>query len=177
MRNCLVVVVLVLTGGCSASPQADGRSDAGGDAVVPAPIRIIRGDPATTSWLTLTIEGHGLTALEGRLVSVRIGMPDRAPERLGSGQARVEAGAFSLTFPNVWEPGGVYKQKLVFVDTDGDGACTGADQTCLDYRGSQVDITLTLPGSEPPGAINQELAPGTGPAEACALWNMPWPDI
>jgi hypothetical protein len=182
----LVLVANVVTG-CSASgPRtgADGNASGGdvtapvddaGDAM-PAPVRIIRGDPTTTGWLTLTIEGHGLTALEGRLVSIRIGSPDHPLERLGSGEARVENGAFSITFPNVWEPGGTYKQKLVFVDTDGDSACTGADQTYLEYRASQVDIILTLPDSVPPAPRDLQLYPGTGPTEACPLWNMPWPD-
>jgi len=98
--------------GCSATPSAAGS----GDVVMPAPVRIIRGDPAITTWLTLTIDGHGLTALEGRLVRLRIGTPEYPNERLGAAVARVENGAFSVTFPNVWEPGGTYKRKMVFIE-------------------------------------------------------------
>ncbi len=157
-------------------PPVDGGADG---AVVPAPVRIIRGDPTSTTWLTLTIEGHGLTALEGRLVSVRIGMPDRPPERLGSGQARVENGAFAITFPDVWETGGIYKQKLVFIDMDGDGICTEADKTYSDYRAASEDTVLTLPGSAPPVPLFQlrELRDAAEVTAFCQLWNMPWPDV
>jgi hypothetical protein len=156
-------------------PPVDGGAD---DAVVPAPVRIIRGGPTITTWLTLTIEGHGLTALEGRLVSVRIGMPDRPPERLGSGQARVENGAFAITFPDVWETGGIYKQKLVFIDMDADGVCTEADKTYSDYRAANEDTVLTLPGSMPPVPRLElrELQTVAEVAAFCQLWAMPWPD-
>src|SRR5215204_6104967 len=41
------------------------------------PVRIIRGDPAATTWLDVTIEGVGLGDHNGRLVSARLGIPDR----------------------------------------------------------------------------------------------------
>src|SRR5262245_22910610 len=170
MRKWSIAVLVAVASGCSAAPQI-----ATGDAM-PASVRIIRGDPAITDWVTLTIEGHGLTALEGRLVGARIGNPERPPERLGSGEARVENGAFSLTFPDVWEPGGTYKQKVIVVDTDADGACTAADLVCLDSRASefnQLDVTLTLPGSVPLAASDLQLYPSPFPTETCQLWNMP----
>src|SRR5689334_16001346 len=61
-------------GSIDSPPAVDRGAD---DVVAPEPVRIIRGDPTIASWLTLNIEGHGLTALEGRMVSVRIGLPDR----------------------------------------------------------------------------------------------------
>jgi hypothetical protein len=154
-------------------PPVDGSADG---AVVPAPVRIIRGDP-TKTFLTLTIEGHGLTALEGRLVSVRIGRPDRPPQRLGSGQARVENGAFAITFPDVWECC-LYKRKLVFIDMDDDGMCTVADKAYSDSRPADqgtVLTVLTLAGSVPPDPDPIRVAPDV--AAFCQLWAMPWPDL
>jgi hypothetical protein len=174
-------------GGTDAGGTDAGGTDAGGDAseggtspppdgaITPAPVRIIRGDPTTTRWLTLTIEGYGIDALEGRLVSVRIGMPDRPPERLGSGQARVEGGAFRITFPDGWE-GGLYKRKLAFVDLDADGVCTAADQGYTDYSAAVADTVLTLAGSVPAVPWRLELRPEADPGAFCRLWNEPWPD-
>jgi hypothetical protein len=78
------------------------------------PVRVIRGDSLEDGWQDLTIRGVALHDYEGKVVTVRLGKPDRAPERLGSGQVRVEAGAFELFFPGVWESS-LYKSKLVYM--------------------------------------------------------------
>jgi hypothetical protein len=87
-------------------PAADTAPD-GGDL---QPIRVIRGASDRATWFDLTLVGSGLGAHEGAVVSARIGHPDRPPERLGSGQARITGGAFQLLFPDVLEPD-LYKAK------------------------------------------------------------------
>src|SRR5207253_9212322 len=82
---------LLLAGAGCGSPLPPNGSPAPGAGF--EPIRIIRGDP-TRQFVDLSIVGMGLASVEGRLVTVRIGIPDRAPERLASGQARVTEGGF-----------------------------------------------------------------------------------
>jgi hypothetical protein len=81
------------------------------------PIRI-RGGDSNEFYFDLEIGGQGLTALEGRVVTVRIGDPPLA--RLASGQVRVVGGSFALSLPQVLE-GGLYKTKIIHFDLDGDG--------------------------------------------------------
>src|SRR4051812_20217840 len=76
----------------SGSPAAIDNGDGGSADGGLAPVRIIRGDPAATSWFSLSIEGHGLANEEGRVVTVRVGIAERQPERLASAQARIESG-------------------------------------------------------------------------------------
>src|SRR5438045_3463591 len=91
--------------GCSSSgsPAAVDDADGGNADGGLAPVRIIRGDPSATSWFSLSIEGHGLANEEGRVVTVRIGMAEQPPERLGSAQARIESGAFRIDLPQACE--------------------------------------------------------------------------
>jgi hypothetical protein len=91
------------------------------------PIRTAHCDSDQGMYYALEIEGQGFTDLDGRVVTVRIGRPNTPfYECLGSAQVRVESGAFSLHLPPVLEDG-LYKQKLVHIDVDGDGTCSPAD--------------------------------------------------
>lgn len=90
------------------------------------PIRVIRGSADTKIWHAVVVEGQGFGGLNGRIVTVRIGSADRPPERLGSGQVRIENEAFSIRLPEVMEDS-LYKRKYVHIDADGDGTCTAAD--------------------------------------------------
>jgi hypothetical protein len=156
---------------CFATSLAIGCSDSAPNPASDA-ITIIRGDPTTAEWLTVTIEGRGLVDLEGRVATARIGIPDRPPERLAFGQVRIVDGAFTMTFPDVWEYG-LYKQKLLFIDVDGDGACVaGSDRAFADWRAGGSDLVLTIGGSVPPAQPGAEMLA----ASDCAVMNQPWPD-
>ena len=145
-----------------------------------APVRILRGDPSATRWYSLSIEGHGLANEEGRVVTVRIGMAERPPERLGSAQARIESGAFRIDLPQAAESS-LYKRKLLFIDVDDDGTCTaGVDHVYSDYRALEGgDMTLTLSDSIPAPAGDAAMRLVTDAATAtpsCQVFNDPWPD-
>ena len=152
---------------------------AGGGAGSSGAVRIIRGDPAEQNWFTLIIEGRGLANDEGKVVTARIGEPSRPPERLGSGQVRIQDGAFRIEFPGGCE-GFLYKAKLLYIDVNGDGSCTaGVDRVYRDYRFQTSDIALTLSDSVPPPPSNmQMLLSSTDPpaGSACQALNQPWPD-
>lgn len=142
------------------------------------PARIIRGDPNETNWFSLVIEGRGLADDEGRVVTARIGLPDRPPERLGAGQARVENGAFRIEFRQGCEFS-LYKQKVLFIDMDGDGSCSpGVDRIYFENRALENDLTLTLVDSVPmpPGDAVMPLAFDVFVDTSCQVLNQPWPD-
>lgn len=147
----------------------------GGDSSLEADrVSIIRGDPAQPEWLTLTVEGSGLTADEGRLFTLRIGHPDRAPERLASAQTRVEDGALSIVLADSNERS-LYKRRVGFMDVNGDGICTaGIDRVYSDSRAMLEDSTLTLADSMPAPASNQfeRARAEEGP---CEILNGAWP--
>jgi hypothetical protein len=96
------------------------------------PIRVIRGAADETHWHDLVVMGQGFSGLDGVIVTIRSGDPSRPPERLGSGQVRIDQGAFSIRLPAAVE-NSLYKRKIVHVDADGDGACTDGDFLFADY--------------------------------------------
>jgi hypothetical protein len=108
---------------------------------------------------------------EGKVVTVRLGMPDRPPERLGSGQARIEQGAFELSFPQVWEDS-LYKLKLVYVDLDGDGACDLANDKLFADSRAVMSAELIVRGSGSHEVHDFFLSQQ---AEYCASFNSAWP--
>lgn len=168
-------------GGNSPGPSEGGAFEAGsgglpqgGASSEPTlePVRVTRGDPLENGWQDLTIRGVALADYEGKVVTVRLGMPDRAPERLGSGQARIEAGAFELFFPEVWESS-LYKSKLVYIDVDGDGSCDPLkDRLFADSR-AVVAPELTVRGSG--AAQRADLSTSSDPGH-CAAFNSDWPN-
>ena len=193
-RLSLVLWILMATASCGSSPgRPDGGFGAGGsggdggqDGAPPSDgaqggvgaVRIIRGDPNETTWFGLTIEGRGFTNDEGKLVTARIGMPARPPERLGSAQVRIQDGAFRIEFPQGCE-GFLYKQKVLFIDLDGDGSCApGIDRVYADFRFLDRDITLGLSDSVPAPATDRQMLRSTdAPAASyCQSLNEPWPD-
>jgi hypothetical protein len=132
---------------------------------------VIRGDAMQKVWADLSLRGVGLDEYEGKVVTVRIGMPDRAPERLGSGQAKIEGGAFQLSLPEVWEVS-LYKQKLVYIDVDGDGSCDPSrDRLYADFR-AELESELVVRGSGPREPA--ELFPSDAPYY-CEVFNVAWP--
>jgi hypothetical protein len=135
---------------------------------------VIRGDPEA-SFAKLEIRGIALDSHEGELVTVKIGKPDRPPERLGSGWARIREGAFELSFPAVWEDG-LYKQKLVHIDVDGDGTCTAVgDRLFEDSRGANTP-ELIVRGAGERGQNDIEEVGSTSEAESlCGILNAEWP--
>ncbi len=136
---------------------ADPVSDAGGDdldgppVVVDAadsgttlePIRVTEGknDASAASYHDLRFVGAGLDQYEGAMVTFRIGSPT-GPWRLGSGQARIEMGAFDVLFPAAIAP--IYEPKLAHIDADGSGACEVGEPAFDDSGLSQTDLTLTV---------------------------------
>jgi hypothetical protein len=155
----------VATGGAAAGGATGGSA---GDAL--EPVRVIRGDPAAT-FADLTIRGEGLDASEGKRVLVRLGWPDRPPERLGSGEARVEGGAFELFFPAVWEKY-LYKTKLVLIDLDDDGVCDPAKDLMFgDSRADPVDTLVASRNSSVPDRMFE-----TTDSFYCHWYNEPWPE-
>src|SRR6266498_4165579 len=175
----LGAVALCCGVGCSSSgtPAAVDNADGGNADGGLAPVRIIRGDPSAPSWFSLAIEGHGLANEEGRVATVRIGMAQRPPERLGSAQGRIESGAFRIDLPQACETF-LYKRKLLFIDVDDDGTCTaGVDHLYSDYRAQEGDLTLTLSDSVPPPASDAAMRLVTDAATAtpgCQVFNDPW---
>ena len=174
-------VLACLAAACSSSSGslADGPDGAASTDADARAVRIIRGDPNEMTWFGLTVEGRGLTNHEGSLVIMRIGMPDRPPERLGSGQVRIRDGAFRIEFPLGCE-GFLYKQKLLFIDVDADGICTpGVDRVYKDYRFLDRDMTLTLSDSVPAAPVDSQMLLSTGdPPETthCQSLNGSWPE-
>lgn len=168
---------LLLAFGCGGRARV-GTPDGGEatDAELQA-VRIIRGDPGTNPWLNLTIEARGLTGVEGRQVSVRVGLPNVPPERLASVEGRVRDQGFRFVFPQVVEPS-LYKRKLLFIDVDGDGVCGAtADRVYQDFRGQlDSDLTLSLADSVPMPGPEAQMLPSIDRAADCGLLNEPWPD-
>jgi hypothetical protein len=151
---------------------------AGGPSVEPGdegePVTVIRGDPEA-SFADLKIRGVALDRHEGEFVTVKIGMPERPPERLGSGRARIREGTFELSFPGVWEDG-LYKQKLVHIDVDGDGTCTAVrDRLFQDSRGANTP-ELIVRGAGERGQNDIAEAESLSEAESlCNIVNAGWP--
>lgn len=155
--------------GGAASGGTGGPEGATGDRL--EAIRVVRGDPRTKVFWDLTIRGVALEEYEGKVVTVRLGKPDRAPERLGSGQARIEGGAFALFFPEVWEAS-VYKQKLVYIDVDEDGSCDLVSDMLFADNRAQASAELVMRGS---GEHQRDGFPASDSASDCALFNSSWP--
>lgn len=163
-------------GGLDTAP-GDGAAapDAGGD-VLTAPLagRVIRGDAKETMWWDLTVRGGALQAYEGALVTVRIGRPDRPPERLGSGQARVTNGEFALAFPQVWESS-LYKAKSVWIDVDGNGKCDHqVDRVFDDNRA--VEAPALYVGEAGPVNVRMRLLSNSNVVgNPCVVFEGNWP--
>lgn len=147
--------------------------EAGAPGTTLEPVRVIRGAKEQATWWDLTIQGVDLEAYEGKIATARIGHPDRPPERLGSGQARVEAGSFRLFFPEVWEAT-LYKYKRVYIDVNENGSCDAeADLVFRDSRATP-DFVLTLRDSRH-GAALSDLPVSREPEADCAVFNSIWP--
>jgi len=142
-------------GGADGGPPDDG-------------VEIIRGAEGA-AWIDVTLAGEGLDVPAGTTVIMEIGIPDRAPERLGHAVTHVEAGAFSVAFPSVWESG-LYKQKLVLLDLDDDGQCDDGEPLLADYSASEQARTLT---ARPPGEGG--FLWGDFAAGECADFVADWP--
>jgi hypothetical protein len=136
------------------------------------PVRVIRGEPGEPHW-DLTIRGEDLEEYEGKRVRVRIGSPDRPPERLGSGGTLIKSGTFGLFFPEVWETS-LYKLKLVFIDVDGNGSCDPAQDRV--YRDARAAYATELVMREPLASGQFELHESSYPEIDCAVFNSPWPE-
>jgi hypothetical protein len=172
--------------GVAACSSSSGNAVGGNDGSLPVDgagpgttvARIIRGDPAQTMWFNFAIEGHGLAGDEGRLVTARIGVPEQPPQRLGSGEVKIQDGAFRIEFPQGCEFS-LYKNKLLFIDVDADGICTpGVDRVYNDYRALESDITITLSDSvpRPQTDLQMLLATTDTAASSCQVLNEPWPE-
>jgi hypothetical protein len=165
-------------GGLPQSPTHPSASEADGSMGVPdaeallQPTRVIRGDPDQAEWWDLRLFDERLAEFEGKVVRARIGDPDRPPERLGSGEAVILNGAFSMVFVQVWEAP-LYKRKLLFVDVNDNGSCDpGVDRVFQDYRGVP-DLELSLQNGE-----RSELdMPVSSDTEAdCLVLSSTWPE-
>ncbi len=151
--------------------DGSGGVDGPGGATGLDEVRIVRGDPEATDWWDLTIQGAALGDFEGKIISVRVGHPDRAPERLGSGQMRIVEGGFALALPQVWEAH-LYKRKLAFIDANDNGLCDpDLDPVFSDAR-AMPHFVLTLQN----GPQSQLTMPKSDtPDEHCSMFNAPWP--
>lgn len=128
--------------GCIAviAPMAGCSDEEKPPAPVVPEVEIVRGG-AGNIWFDVTVIGEGFAGAER--VEVQIGRPDR-PERLGRGVAAIVDGAFSIHFPAVLE-GGLYKDKRVWIDADGDGRCGGDDAVFLDQSAHGGPMTMRVP--------------------------------
>lgn len=140
-------------------------------------VAVIRGAADTSDWGDLTIHGEGLHEHEGKIVTVRVGFPDRPPERLGTGQVRIIDGGFTISLPDVAETT-LYKRRVAFIDVDADGWCDASvDPVFADYRGAG-DLELTLVPGDPSdkmlteGMMLEALIPDRECEEA---FNVDWP--
>ena len=160
-------------GESNGSPRGDSGKTADGGSTELGVVTVIRGDPAISNWFTFTLEGRGLEH-EGRIVSVRLGHPDRPPERLGAARARIENGAFSLTFEASNEPD-LYKRRIAFIDVDDDGVCAlDADLLYASYEFLREDRSVVLAGSVPAPSSDVEFRRNDDAYE-CDIFNQPWP--
>ena len=165
-------------GGAAGNPGGGGITAGGeaGEAGAPGtalePVRVIRGDPDETTWWDLMLQGVDLGAYDGKTVTARIGHPERPPERLGSGQTRVQDGSFSLFFPEVWESS-LYKYKRAYIDVNENGSCDAADLVFHDARATP-DFVMTVrnPDAERAPA---DLPLSTTPEADCEVFNSMWP--
>lgn len=162
------------TGMDAAATDAKATTDTTADVLAaPLPVRVIRGNPTRTMWWDLTVRGGGLQAYEGAVVTVRIGLPDNPPERIGSGQARIANGEFSLTFPQVWEQG-AYKAKSVWIDVDGNGKCNyQIDRIFHDERGSAAPELYV--GDAGPAEARMTLVTNSNQSDPCVVLAGAWP--
>jgi hypothetical protein len=148
----------------------ESHPEAGAAGEASSGVRIIRGAPDDEFW-DLTIRGEGLDVYEGLAVLVRMGWPDRPPERLASGTASIVRGAFELLFPAVWESN-LYKTKLVLIDVDGDGACDlSIDHLFGDSRAVQT-AELVVNGGPSAGRHDMLEMPDEF---YCGWFNSEWP--
>ncbi len=183
--NLVICAMAVIASGCSEDKTSatdaavDARFDGtvldAGEDVLGAPlaVSVIRGDPTQTTWWDLTVRGVTLQAYEGALVTVRLGRPDRPPERIGSGQARVANGEFSLTFPQVWETD-FYKSKTVWIDVDGNGKCDyQVDRVFHDAR-AVVTPELYV-GDAAPVHVRMRLVLTSDQSDLCEQMEGRWP--
>jgi hypothetical protein len=158
--------------GGGAGAESDPEAGAAGE--TSSGVRIIRGAP-DDKFLDLTIRGEALDAYEGLAVLVRMGWPDRPPERLAWGVAWIAQGAFELFFPAAWESG-YYKTKLVLIDVNGDGACDlSIDRLFGDSSATSSTVTaveLVVNGGPNTGPNDMQQMPG---AFYCDWFNSEWP--
>jgi hypothetical protein len=152
----------------------DGALDGGGmvsDAGAAADsVRIIRGDPMQAAYWDIVVVGEGLTAWNGKLVTMRVGIPEYDPERLGSGEVTIEQGAFELAFPSVWEEG-IYKRRLLYVDLNDSGSCDASDAVFHDDRCSRGTLIVRMSNA----TMFYDLTKSSNVVEDCKLLNGPWP--
>lgn len=106
------------------------------------------------------------------MVTARVGSPAAATERLGSGQARIAGGRFTLLLTSVWEAY-LYKLKTLYIDVDQNGRCDGASDLVFNDARAVKEQVLTVRVSPP--FSNTDLRPTTEAAETCELLNQPWP--
>jgi hypothetical protein len=162
------------SGGMPAAGASSGGTDAEGGAPGDPlePVRVIRGTSDDPYW-DLTIRGEGLDEYDGLRVLVRIGHPERPPERLGSGEALIDGGAFELYFPAVWDVD-LYKAKLALIDVDGDGACDlSVDRLFGDSRAAQAEELIVSPVRGRYSFTEEDATSGT---YYCDTWfNREWP--
>jgi hypothetical protein len=163
------------SGGTVSAGTSSGGTEAEGGAPGDAlePVRIIRG--AEEDYWDLTIRGEGLDEYDGLRVLVRIGHPERPPERLGSGEALIDGGAFELVFPAVWETD-LYKTKLALIDVDGDRACDlSVDRLFQDSRASAAEVLYVSPGRRDARYDFTESAESVGEQHCNDWFNRDWP--
>jgi hypothetical protein len=176
VTNIRIIGLLALN--LSATACSDGASsntaDAGADVLAALdPVRVIRGAATQSAWWDLAIKGGNLQPYEGATVTVRIGSPDRPPERLGSGQTRIENGEFSLLFPQVWEAG-LYKLKQVWIDVDRNGTCNSA--TDLFFSDARAHFMPDLyVGDVGPLNARFGLDSASDPKDPCLVFTTRWP--
>ncbi len=135
------------------------------------PVRVIRGAPDEPLWHDVVVEGQGFSDLDGRIVTVRIGFPSRPPERLASGQVRIDMGAFSIRLPAALE-NSRYKRKLVLIDANGDGLCSAADLMFEDSGFADGPTPTDFVVKVTPTSISK-VGPGVLEAECESFRNWP----
>jgi hypothetical protein len=163
------------SGGAVAAGTSSGGTDAEGGAPGDPlePVRVIRG--GQDDYWDLTIRGEDLDEYDGLRVLVRIGNPERPPERLGSGGAFIDDGAFELVFPAVWETD-LYKTKLALIDLDGDRACDlSVDRLFQDSRASRAEVLYVSPERSSGGYALTEIEPSVGEYYCNDWFNREWP--
>jgi len=113
-------------------------------------VEVTGGDPLTQPWSDLTLEGQGFEAYEGREIHLRVASSLGPFDLTGQGTAVVACGSFAFFAPEQLEYG-VYKNLVLLIDENGNGACDDGVDTVWSMTTSAIggDLELQMTATSP----------------------------